>query len=66
MITKWEYMSKRVYGYICTHPPKEDREKGETGEGNIKQYFDNLGYLGWELCGIDDGLYYFKRPLNME
>lgn len=62
MADKWEYMVKRPFGYICTHPPKESRENGETAEGNIEEYFNNLGDQGWELCGIGhDSYYYFKR-----
>lgn len=67
MADKWEYMVDRPFGKICTHPPKDAREKGETAKGNIEEYFNNLGEQGWELCGIGhnsyDSYYYFKRKI---
>lgn len=65
-MAKWEYMVDRPFGKICTHLPKESREKGETGDGNIEKYFNKLGDQGWEFCGIDEyKVYYFKRKISV-
>ncbi len=64
--TKWEYTVRRPYGYICTHPPKDSRARGETAIGNIEAYFNQMGNMGWEMCGTGDDYYYFKRQIEIE
>lgn len=61
---RFEYMTKRPFSSICTSPLKESRARGETEEGNIKEYFDKLGADGWEMCGTGEyGRFFFKREL---
>lgn len=61
MTYKWEYLVDLPFASINTHPDKECRVNGETPRGNIEAYFNKLGEQGWELCGIDEHGYYFKR-----
>lgn len=48
-ISKWEYK------YVVLSSPKYD-------VGTRQYELDKIGKAGWELVGIDDNVYVFKRP----
>lgn len=47
-IIKWEYKTVNSSGLI----------------GNFEFILNELGREGWELCAINAGIFYLKRPLK--
>ena len=52
-ITKWDYLV--VYS----------SDLSDLNEDSDKT-LDELGAEGWELAGVDRGVFYFKKPLETE
>ena len=47
---KWEYRIIRV--------------TGEIEPGYLSKRFSNIGIDGWELVSVDNGIAYFRRPIQ--
>lgn len=50
-LTAWEYRTEDYFGRHFYHQ-------------SSKTWLDTLGADGWELCGVRDNVFYFKRPVT--
>ena len=69
-MTKWEYKSIRASiddDYrVSKVNQKEITEWKKGPRPPLTEYFNQLGLEGWELVGVEYGVYWFKRPITLE
>ncbi len=67
---KWEYASVRAQLISETNLQifeirlNEKLTNSRASHTDLYQYFNRLGQEGWEMVGVDEKIYYFKRLIE--
>jgi hypothetical protein len=62
---KWEYLTVIIRGNHALNPTVYTiNGKYINIEKEFRMYLVELGVEGWELVGIREDAYYFKRPIE--
>jgi len=67
---KWEYVSVRAQLIpdaslqILEIRLNEKMTNSRASDTDLYDYFNRLGQEGWEMVGVDEKIYYFKRRIE--
>jgi len=69
-MAQWEYCELRSffghYTIACYTSTGRDIVSDAPDASSIHHNIARLGIAGWELVCVDEGIYYFKRPIQSE